>query len=179
VILTCQQRNACAWAEERFAFARLTARERIDLEPQLALEPVEVADGGGVVAVETDEEGPRGAVAAVDARGPLELRSEGRPTSGRRDGEGQTVLFAVAHLGDRREHARGHVGRSRPRVRVDDRDPSAGSGRRTSTGQTDQPPADDHDVGGHRGSSVGSVKGSVPGEEVRSLTPQGGCRGRW
>ena len=96
-------------SQSRLEPASLAAPQTLDPQPQGAAHLQLAFQGVGFVAVASQEQRAARVVTRIDARGPLELGYELRVALGRPQSQVQDAALGQGHLGDRSQHAGGHV----------------------------------------------------------------------
>src|SRR6266498_5343855 len=173
-----QDAPAHARGQPRLELAALAAAQALHLEPEAALEVVEIGERGVVVGVPGDDQRPAATVADRPRGALLQLDREPRPARRRRQVELEQVVLAVVDLGDRGQHAGRRPRRAPPRGVVDHGDLETGQRGAPGDAEADHTPADDHDVADGAGARGPGAHGDPPFAGItrsrfrRSAAPQ-------
>lgn len=147
VVAVHPQPAAHARREQRFQAAALPPAEPLRGQPRTLLQGVQFAQVGPVVGVERDGERAAPAVAEVVAGGLGQLGGEVRITAGGLQVEREQGLFAVVQFGDGGQHPGRHPGGPAAGFGIHHGDGQSAPGGPPGGDQSDEPAADDQDVG--------------------------------
>jgi hypothetical protein len=147
VVAVDPQSAAHTGREHRFEAAALPSAEPLRVQPRTPLQRVQFAQVGPVVGVERDGERAAPAVAEVVSGGLGQLGGEAGVAAGGLQVQREQRLLAVVQFGDGGQHPGRHPGGPAAGFGIHHGDGETAQGGPPGGDQSDEPTADDQDVG--------------------------------